>query len=95
MVKQNKRLRQSDLPSSDLPITLSGDIISQELHIPNVVEGSSAANGKSPLVAADGVVVPVHSSVDSDTARVSVQSGVGSSAQPPVSGDIVVASPGC
>jgi hypothetical protein len=95
MVKQNKRLRQSDLPTSDLPITPSSDIISQDLQIPNVVEGSSAANGKSPFVAADGVVVPVHSSVDSDTARVSVQSGVGSSAQPPVSGDVVVASPGC
>ncbi len=94
MVKQNKRPRQSDLPISDLPITPSGDIISQDLQIPNVVAGGSAANGKSPFVAADGVVVPVHSSDDSDAARVSVQSGDGSSAQPPVSGDIVVASPG-
>jgi len=95
MVKQNKRPRQSDLPTSELPITPSGDIISQELQIPIVVDCSSAANGKSPFVAAEGVVVPVHSSVDRDAARVSVQSGVGSPAHPPVSGDIVVASPGC
>jgi len=93
MVKSNKRSRDSDYQATVLPGSSSG-FISQDVLVPNVVQGSSIVNGKSPLVAADGVAVSAHSSDDNVAAVDFVHSGVESSSQASVSDDQIVGSPG-